>query len=251
MRFGGAATSVGIVGEGEVGVKGASNGLDNILEVADIGEEEAEETILPMLTLSLDEASSSSGVADTLSFTYSTTSLPTFTLALESDLTRTLALAFELALDLAPAPSASRKRSPTLGTLKIAFGGGGSSTSITPYERVCFSCCWCWRFALIGKVAFTFAFGIAPPPTFTFTPPQTTPPPPTPGAPCKNPESIVDVVDEEWWWKCPATPAPALEALALLSISLNRARSAESASSLARLEDRFLVRLGWRLGASR
>ena len=93
MRFGGAATSVGIVGEGEVGVKGASNGLDNILEVADIGEEEAEETILPMLTLSLDEASSSSGVADTLSFTYSTTSLPTFTLALESDLTRTLALA--------------------------------------------------------------------------------------------------------------------------------------------------------------
>ena len=184
MRFGGAATSVGVVGEGEVGVKGASNGLGIILEVVDIEEaEEAEETILPMLTLSLDGASS--GVIGTLSFTYSTTSLPTFTLAFESDLTRTL----ESALDLVPAPSAARKRSPTLGTLRIAFGGGGSSTSIIPYERVCFSCCWYWRFALIGKVAFAFAFGFALPPAFTFTPP------PTPGAPCKSPDSIDEV---EW-----------------------------------------------------
>jgi hypothetical protein len=235
VRFGGATINFGDEedeGEAEVGVEGWWNGLD-ILEEADNTEEEEEaETILPMLTLSLVGAyfSSSFGVV-TDSSAFFTDSNPNTSFAFP-----VFTLAFELGL--APPSPSSRKRSPTLGTLKIACGGGGSSTSNIPHERVCFSC---WRFAPTEAVA--FVFNVAPPPTFTFTP---SPPPPTPGAPCKNPESIVDVVEVEWWWNCPPTPTPpAPEALALLSISLNRARSAESASSLARFEDR--LRLGWRV----
>jgi hypothetical protein len=143
-RVGGGVISVAA----EVGVVGVlSNGLDMVENVDDDDDDDdEEETALSMLILGV--AAEPSAVVDDMSSIVNTTdslSLSTLTL---------------------PTPS---KRSPTLGTLKTACRGGGSSTSKTPCERACFSC-------VVRPVLLPLRF--APPLEFAFraSPPRTSVP---------------------------------------------------------------------------